>query len=180
MDRSDFPFGVHYRDAHLSKINQPPEIIEKMLNWVKKPNNLFYFCGNVGNGKTYFAAAYWNYLFELGKNFRCYTEHSLFSQLMKIMNEKQDPHWELERLCQAPYFILDDMGSSKSSDWKNEMMLAFVNHRTTNNLPTLITSNHTREDLNREYHPRFASRIFASKNTIVTTNGPDRREDANE
>lgn len=172
----DFCLGREYRDAHLARIEQELSVTEKMLEWMNKPNNIFYFCGNVGNGKTYFAAAWYNLLKEKSKTVRIFTEQSFFSHLLTIMNLNKDPHAELERLCEVENFILDDMGSSKPSEWKDEMLLSFVNHRSANNLPTLITSNLNRDALAKAYHPRFVSRIYASKNTIIELNGPDRRQ----
>lgn len=172
-----FCFGEDYRDAHMSKIEQDPDVCIRMLAWMKNPNNLFYFCGNVGNGKTYFAAAFYNYLIEQKKNVRVFTEHHLMSHLKGGMDKHLDPHIELQRICEADYFILDDMGSTDITDWKKEMLLGFVNLRCSNNLPTLITSNLNRENLYKQFHPRFVSRIYASKNVKIEVNGPDRRED---
>lgn len=172
----DFCLGDEYRNAHLAKIEQEIEVTEKMLTWMNNPNNIFYFCGNVGNGKTYFASAWYNLIKEKRKDIRVFTEQSLFSHLLTIMNQNHDPHFELARLCEVENFILDDMGSSKPTEWKDEMLLSFINHRSSNNLPTLITSNLNRDALNKSYHPRFVSRIYAAKNTIIELNGPDRRQ----
>lgn len=171
----DYCFGTDYRDAHLSKIHQSEENISKLHAWTLNPRSLLYFCGSVGTGKTYFAVAWWNFLKEQNCNVRVFTEQLLFSYLMGLMNQNQDPHYELKRICETEYFILDDMGSSKPSEWKDEMLLAFVNYRTSNSLPTLITSNLNRSDLKEMYHERFASRIYDKKNTIIELRGPDRR-----
>ena len=58
------PFGYEYHDAHLSKIDQDPEVVKLIYQWIEKEKYILYLSGNVGTGKTYFAAALWNYLKE--------------------------------------------------------------------------------------------------------------------
>jgi DNA replication protein DnaC len=169
-------FGREYDDAHMSKIEQDPEHAIKMLAWMKKPDHMFYFCGNIGNGKTYFAAAWYHYLIEQKKSVRVFTEPGLYSHLKLTMANKMDPHFELKRLCETEYFILDDMGSTRNSDWQGDMLLDFVNHRINNHLPTLITSNLTKAKLMENFDARLVSRIYAARNCIIETNGPDRRQ----
>jgi DNA replication protein DnaC len=170
-----FCFGEHYKDAHMAKIKQENSIAEKMLNWMINPFNIMYFCGNVGNGKTYFAASWYNLLRETKKNVRVFTDQTFFSHLMTCMSNGTDPLWELSRICECDYFILDDLGSCKLSDWKAEILLEFINLRGSNNKPTLITSNLTKEDMRKEHHPRLVSRLFSTKNAYLEVNGPDRR-----
>lgn len=169
------PFGKDYEEAHMSRIDQSQEIINKMVEWMKNPNNIFYFCGRVGNGKTYFAAAFYNFMIENGKNIRAFTEPKLFSHLLNYQSEGGNPDYEIERLCECDYFILDDMGSDKSSEWKQKIILSFINFRSSNNLATLITSNLTRSDVKENYHERIYSRLFSNKNIVVEVNGSDRR-----
>lgn len=170
-----FCFGDDYKDAHMSRINQDPDVALQMLSWMKSPFNIMYFCGNVGNGKTYFASAWYNMLREGMKNVRVFTDQTFFSHLMTCMSNGTDPLWELARICECDYFILDDLGSCKTSDWKAEILLEFINLRSSNNRPTLITSNLTKDAMRKEHHPRLTSRLFAAKNAYLEVNGPDRR-----
>ncbi len=170
-----FCFGNYYKNAHMAKIDQEEYVTEKMLSWMNSPHNILYFCGNVGNGKTYFAAAWYNLLRETQKNVRVFTDQTFFSHLMTCMSNGTDPLWELARICECDYFILDDLGYCKTSDWKAEILLEFINLRSSNNRPTLITSNLNKEAMKKEHHPRLVSRLFAAKNAYLEVNGPDRR-----
>jgi DNA replication protein DnaC len=172
----DWCLGNQYRNAHMARIEQDQETVAKMHAWTGNPKSICYFCGNVGTGKTYFAAAWYNLLKEQKKHVRIFTEQLLFSHLMSCMDHKIDPHFEMSRICETDNFILDDMGGAKHSEWKEEMLLAFLNHRTSNDMPTLITSNLTHSDLKQKYHERFISRLYAKKNTIIELNGKDRRQ----
>lgn len=172
-----FPFGKTLEKAHMANIHQSADIMQKLCNWIEQDKNIFYFCGNVGTGKTYFCSAWYNMLKEQGKHVRAYTEYKLFAQLRSVIQKNWDPMTELERLCDAKYFILDDMGSSSNlTDWQKEMLFEFVNIRMETGLPTLITSNMCRKDIQENFHQRFESRIYAAKNTIVELNGEDRRQ----
>src|SRR5690606_22585337 len=175
----EFCFGKRYLDAHVAKIEQSEEITQKMFEWAKNPKNIFFFCGNVGNGKTYFAAAWYNLLKENKKNVRVFTENQLFTYLQAFYNRSEDAEYELKRLCECDYMILDDMGSSKPSTWRHDVLLNLVNFRFNDCLPTLITSNLTKNDMVRDalYHERFISRLFNPENVIVEVNGPDRRQE---
>ena len=171
-----FPFGKNLKDAHMAKIEQSAEVTQKIFLWIEKQKNIFYFCGNVGTGKTYFCAAWYNFLKEQGKNVRAFSEYKLFGILRSVIQNNWDPLHELEKICDSPYLILDDMGSSSMTDWQKDMLFEFVNMRIESGLPTLITSNMTRKDLQENFHERFESRIYAAKNTIVELVGADRRQ----
>lgn len=177
MYPGEFCLGDEYKNACLSRVEQSREIMDKFFSWTKDPKHIFYFCGNVGTGKTYLAAAWYWSLREKRKHIRIFTESSLFSHLLHVQNELGwEPLKELERLCDVDYFILDDMGSAKPSEWKAEMLLGLVNYRYQSNKPTLITSNLTSDQIKENYHERFFSRLYSNKNLIIELNGEDRRQ----
>jgi len=176
QDDTQFPFGKNLENAHLAKVEQSEEVIEKIKGWIDGKKNILYFCGNVGTGKTFFCAAFVNFLKEKKKHFWAFSEYKFFGKLRNAISNNFDPLYEVEKICESPYVILDDMGSSSMTDWQKEMLFEFVNMRVESGLPTLITSNMTRQDLKENFHERFESRIFAAKNTIIELNGEDRRQ----
>jgi DNA replication protein DnaC len=172
--------GKQYQEAHLSRIEQSEDIINIMLEWVKKPQNIFYFSGNIGNGKTYFAAAWYHFLKEKNKNVRIFNHVDLNNYLLECSNEKMNWKSELKRICECDYMIIDDVGSSDMSSFRNDVLLELVNNRLNDYLPTLMTSNLARKDcIAKGYDPRTISRIFNPSNVIVEVNGPDRRQEIN-
>ena len=177
---SDYPFGETLRNAHLAKVVQSEDCIKKISNWVKAESNIFYFCGNVGTGKTYFCAAWYNHLIEQKKRWvRAFVEYEFFTMLREEISKNFDPFHKIKSICECPYVILDDMGSSSMTEWQKEMLFEFINMRNESGFPTLITSNLTRKELKEKFHDRFESRIFASKNTVIELNGEDRRQESN-
>lgn len=176
MLHDNFVFGNQYRNAHIAKIEQGESISSKILIWLKNPKYIFYFCGNVGTGKTYLAASWYNHLLEEKKNVRAFTEQSLFSKLRGVISQDWDPSTEMANICEADHLILDDLGSSSMTDWQKEMLFQLVDIRLACTMPTLITSNLTFREINEKFHPRFASRLYAAKNTIIELKGHDRRK----
>lgn len=172
-----YDFGKDYKNAHLADVEQSEKTNERLLSWSKTPKNILYFCGNVGTGKTYFAAAFYNYLMEQKKNVRAYSEEHLMNELKFCMNiPGQEPTRRIQTICECEYLILDDMGSSYMTDWKKEMLFYLIDLRDKNSMSTLITSNLKHDELKEMFHTRFASRIYASKNVVIELNGPDRRQ----
>ena len=187
-----YPFAKEFHHSHLSKIEQPDNVIEILKNWTLKPTNLLYFAGSVGCGKTYFSAAFYNYLVEKIEKLesehkekgqyvyidrpRYFTEYNLFTKLRKSIQNGSDWEEELQRLCEVKFFILDDMGSSRLSEWQIDVLQTFIDIRVSNLQPTLITSNIYTKDLNEKFHPRVKSRVCASRNIIVELEGPDKRQ----
>lgn len=171
-----FVFGNSYRDAHLSKISQSIEDSEKICSWTKNPTDILVFSGNVGTGKTYFCAAFYNSLLEKKKNVRAYSEAGFFEDLRYQINQGWDAVMRVHKICDADFVILDDMCSCSMTEWQKDMLNTFVDCRFSNGLPTVIATNLTKHQINEKFHPRFCSRLFAEKNTkIDLSNGIDRR-----
>lgn len=172
----DFEFGDIYKNAHLAKIEQSNEHLESLLNWLTKSFGLLYFCGSVGAGKTYFAAAIRNELRDKKKAHRAYSEAFLLSELRKCISLGWDAGDRIEAICDTEFLIIDDLGSSSMTDWQKEVLFHLVDLRYTTNKPTLITSNLTYNKLKETFHERFASRVYGVKNTIICVNCEDRRQ----
>jgi DNA replication protein DnaC len=175
MEFKKFSFGKIFYDAHISRIVQPEEVTTKLINWMRKPKNLLFIFGNMGTGKTYIAAALNNALEENKINLKCYNEFHFLSELRMCISQNDDAIDRIETICGVDFLIIDDLGSSRMNDWQKEMLFALVELRFTSGLPTIITSNLGYSELKETFHPRFASRIFAVKNTLIAIDGEDRR-----
>lgn len=86
---------------------------------------------------------------------------------------------EVERryTIEAPFLVLDDMGTEKLSEWVQEKLYAILDWRYGQELPTLITANLTLAALAGHYRThgeRLASRI-AGMGEEVELRGRDRR-----
>jgi DNA replication protein DnaC len=87
---------------------------------------------------------------------------------------------ELQRLCQVQFLLLDDFGTSKVSEWTEEITYRLINHRYNHCLPTVITSNLPARDdegpdLTDFVGDRVASRLAEMVTALVPMIGDDRR-----
>lgn len=76
------------------------------------------------------------------------------------------------------FLMIDDIGSSGFNDWRKEVMFDLIDRRYESRLPTLFSSNLTREDLDKNLGPRAYSRLFSSENLIIEMhNASDLRQE---
>src|SRR6266403_6254379 len=128
--------------ANIHDLAFPEEILEKFYSWIKKDKNIFWFSGNPGCGKSHMACAYCNHLLDLDINFRLMPETEFYAILRAAIQKNWEAEYEIARLCETDYFILDDVGASLNfNNWHKEQLFSFVDKRWTSQKPTFMTSN---------------------------------------
>lgn len=167
-------FGEEFKDAHLSKVELPEDVVAKVVEFANKNANMLVFCGNPGLGKTYLCAAFARHFSENFRNWRAFKAIDFLAQLRRQINDGSDYSSEIKYLSDQYFFILDDLGVP-SSDWQKEVMFDFIDKRWASNLPTIITSNLLMADIEKHYGERFTSRLKDKKNTIIQLNWKDKR-----
>ncbi|MCK1813302.1 ATP-binding protein [Streptomyces sp. XM4011] len=85
----------------------------------------------------------------------------------------------LNRLCEVPLLLLDDLGSAKASEWTEEVTYRVINERYNRCLPTAFTSNlpprsKDGRDLTATLGDRIVSRL-AEMTKVIPMAGADRR-----
>lgn len=167
-----------FEKACLSKLDFPSEITQKLSNWANGNKGILFFAGNVGLGKTYFAAAFVNHLAENKKQFRCISEYQFFGMLRETIQKNWDYEMEIQKICEIPYLIIDDIVTArdqKLSDFQKEALHLLIDMRYNSELPTLITSNLFLDDIRIILGEKIYSRLASSENTIIQLNWLDRR-----
>lgn len=178
MKPSDFPRGSDFLNAHLSKFDIGNHNNEKIINFMKAPKDFLLILGTPGSGKTYFCAALMNALTEQHKHFVFLREKDFFGGLRSSMNQEgTSPEWELEKLGDVPFLILDDVGTSQNTEYQQESLFDLVDRRWTSRLPTVFTSNLFLNDFKEKYHERLYSRLRDVRNTIIELKAYDRRQE---
>jgi DNA replication protein DnaC len=144
---------------------------------VKEPKNFLVFCGSPGLGKTYFCASLTEWAFKTFSSFRYYNEAQLLQRIRDGMESfKGDYLRHLAHLIDDPLIMIDDIGSQGVNEWRAEVMFDAIDNRYNTMLPTILTSNFTKKQIEQTYHPRLASRIFAKENIIIEIHdGLDKR-----
>jgi DNA replication protein DnaC len=101
-------------------------------------------------------------------SFRYWNEAQLLESVRNSIGEsKGDYLRHLSYLIDDQLLILDDIGSQKINEWKEEIIFDVIDKRYNSRLPTIITSNFNKTEFEKKYHPRLASRLFASKNIVI-------------
>ena len=165
--------GKRYADegASLSKIQGFDSELPKILEWLKKPRNFLVLFGPPGIGKTYLCAALIERILpRYSQSWRYWNEAKLLSHIRKSMEEFGEYTVTAMNATDDEFLMLDDIGSSKRNDWREEVLFSIIDSRYNSQKPTVLTGNLTMEELSA-YHPRLLSRIGAKENCIINTSG---------
>ncbi len=144
---------------------------------MRKKRNFLVFTGNPGIGKTHFCAALMEFCLSQFESFRYWKEQDLLERIRSSMSEfKGDYFQTLKLLIDDDLVILDDIGSSGVNDWREEILFKTIDERYNSLKPTIITSNFSRGEFKKLYHPRIYSRIYDHENFIINFEGEDFRK----
>ncbi len=130
------------------------------LDFAKSPDGWLVFLGENGCGKTHLAAAIVNYryqtkqpaLFIVVPDFLDHLR-SAFSPESKVSYDKL-----FESVKATPLLVLDDFGKQTTTPWAQEKLYQVINYRYNARLATVVTTNHTIEEIQEIYRP-IASRL---------------------
>ncbi|MHB1651973.1 MAG: ATP-binding protein [Desulfitobacteriaceae bacterium] len=117
--------------------------------------------GPVGSGKTFLAAAMANALTEQGRQVLFLVVPDLLDELRATYDRKTETT-ELDLLDTArgiPILILDDLGAHNYTDWTRNRLYSIINYRLNEQLPTVITSNLTLQEMEEYLGERTTSRL---------------------
>jgi DNA replication protein DnaC len=175
-----FPFGSFLVNMTLDKDdklnNKVSEAVRQYCrNFEKalKESRGLVFMGDVGTGKTFFAAAILNAAIDEG--YKCL--FTSFPQEINEMANTYDKNEYLKNLKSYDFVVFDDFGVERETEFNLEQMYQIVNARYLVGKPTIITTNMGNAafgDANIDKQ-RIFSRIF-EKADIIVVSGADRRK----
>jgi len=129
--------------------------------------------GPAGTGKTHMAWALWHAWGQKGIGITC-TKLAMQYQAALTGKHELTAADLVDTYCHAPVLILDDLGTSSNDDRTVGMILAILTEREANVLPTIVTTNVSKSQLD----PRIADRLGSMR--TITIAGKSRRSEFND
>lgn len=157
-----------------------PKMSDAMQNYVKhfdefraKGKGLLMF-GNVGTGKTFYAACIANALIDRGIPCLVTNFARIANTVQGLFEGRQEYYDSLNRF---PLLLIDDLAAERKTEYMQEIVFNVIDSRYRVGLPMIVTTNLTRQELT---HPddityqRIFSRLFEMC-TPIEIDGKDRR-----
>ncbi len=131
--------------------------------------------GNYGCGKTHLAAAIANHYIAEGGQPLFVVVPDLLDYLRSTYAPSSAVGYDerFDQVRNASLLILDDLGTQNTTAWAQEKLFQIFNHRYNAQLPTVITTNFTLEDLDIRIRSRMADPALSQ---VVVIRAPDFRQ----
>jgi DNA replication protein DnaC len=133
-------------------------------NYAEKPQGWLVLMGTYGTGKTHLAAAIANFRTGLGLPPLFIMVPDFLDHLRATFAPDSNVRFDrrFDEVRAASLLILDDLGTQSSTPWGREKLYQLFNHRYMAELPTVITTADSIEELYKT-EPRLASRILDTR-----------------
>lgn len=132
-------------------------------NVIDNPHEIgLLFSGSVGSGKTFLAAAIANVLIEQQTKLLFLVVPDLLDELRATFDSKSETsEFDLLDIARTiPVLILDDLGAHNYTDWTRNRLYSILNYRTNEQLPTIITTNLSFDEIETFLGERTCSRLL--------------------
>lgn len=168
-------FGKRFRGATLAKSKIDTRSSGRIAGWLAKPKGFLLIWGPPGIGKTYICSALLESILPRYRSVRAYSERNLLRRIRSSFDQVATGDYltVLHDLIDDEVIIIDDLGSSGYTEWREEILFEAVDFRYENTAPTVITTNLSPSEISSTYGRRIYSRLFAKENTIIDLSGLD-------
>jgi len=146
------------------------------LGFAQDPSGWLVFQGMTGAGKTHLAAAIVNYRYQAHQPAMFVVVPEFLDHLRSSFSSDARPTYDqlLERVKVTPLLVLDDFGEQSATPWAQEKLYQVLNYRYNAQLPTVITTSRSLEELENRISSRLADRKMSTPFNIIA---PDYRTD---
>ena len=129
-------------------IGQPENVslqraLSNARDFANHPQGWLVLSGRIGSGKTHLAAAVGNLRLAHGDIVLFITAPDLLDHLRSTYGPSSEIGYDeqFDRIRSAQLLVLDDLGAENPSPWAGEKLYQLLNHRHSQGLPTVITTN---------------------------------------
>ncbi len=145
---------------------------EKLRDWsLHAGGRNLLLSGPTGVGKTHLAVAACRQAHYDGLEVRLFGVVKLLDYL-----RPSGPEGALDDLVDVDRLIIDDLGMEKPSDWTGERLSGLIDARWSEERPTIVTTNLTREALSEHLGAYTFSRLAGDSSIRIRLAGDDRRQ----
>jgi DNA replication protein DnaC len=172
-----------FKNFDYKRVNLPPEQRENLTkvynlarDYARDPEGWLVFHGENGCGKTHLAASIANESIKDGKPVQFVVVPDFLDHLRSTFSPESKVSYDqlFESVKTTPLLILDDFGEQSTTPWAQEKLYQVINYRYNAQLPTVITTCLSLEEIAR----RFSSRFVDPKLSLVfEITAPDFRGD---
>ncbi len=155
------------------QVNSLKLALNSAVHFAQHLDGWLFLMGPYGCGKTHLAAAVANQAVENGVPTLFLTVPDLLDWLrFAYGNPEQTMESRFDEIRNIELLVLDDLGTQNATPWAEEKLYQIINHRYTNRLPTIITTNQGLAEIDG----RISSRLHdPSLVTTIRINAPDFR-----
>ena len=140
----------------------------QIFHWMNNKKNFLVILTNPGTGKTHLCSAMMDWGMRTFHHVRYYNERTFLSKIRESFHTSPDDYiGYLKSMIDDDLIILDDIGSEKHNEWREEVLLETVDERYNSGKPTIFTSNLCKTEFINRYHHRLCDRLFDVNNTII-------------
>jgi DNA replication protein DnaC len=154
---------------------RPDEIksLQKALKaahaYAEKPKGWLVFMGSYGSGKTHLAAAIANYRAGLGDPPLFIMVPDLLDHLRATFSPNSNVAFDrrFDEIRTAPLLVLDDLGTQSMTPWVREKLYQLFNYRYNRELPTVITTADSLDEMDARIRSRLLDGRLCSIHAIT-------------
>lgn len=159
-------FDLSYYKNDEETLEQMKYVFETCVMYAKEfalknaPNLLLY--GRTGLGKTHLSLSIANEVIKKGYNVVYGSVNNFFAKIEYEKFSKGNDTYTLDLLCDADLLILDDLGMEFATSFTNSVLYTIINTRICRDLPTIISTNLSPDELRDKYHESIVSRMVGN------------------
>jgi DNA replication protein DnaC len=133
------------------------KVFKAAERYANKPKGWMVITGPYGSGKTHLAAAIANYQAGLGDPPLFIMVPDLLDHLRATFNPKSQVPYDrrFDEIRTAPMLVLDDLGTQSMTPWVKEKLYQLFNHRYNAQLPTVITTSDSLDEMDDRIRSRM-------------------------
>lgn len=172
-----------YQHSTLDSFVGGDKYIQSIKAYLENPTQSLYIYGSCGSGKTHLSTAIIRelclkdkYIWHARRAIYFKPVSDLLFDIRNSFNNKQAPTEEeiVDKCLRKDYLILDDIGTEKISEFSISTLYIIINTRLSNEKVTIVTSNLSRSQFEKQIDNRIASRFAEYK--AIHLDMPDYRK----